>query len=573
MRCFIQLPPTSGRLDPDVDYRQGFEKWARAYGNRARDAAIVYTLDEAEVPALETLWRDWAHAQVRVAHPCVDGSHLAATVDVFAAQGEALRAVSLDSFDALRWSPGDEPERFTLPCENLARLVRDERAGGARVQLCVDLRMPEQRAVAALAGEVDEVCAIVADVPDEKAASVIDALRSAGLRRAGRPFGIAGSSVVLRRPTSPKSWLSGAVAQARVRGGVAIDRWRASTRRLDQSAVPPLAQVSRAEVETILGQVRRNPDVTWNIAVADEDIDALAYEAHERLGVWPISFSYPAMLPLRTPTEQLSPIVPGFPYAFTDNAAYLAKYAQASMALTFRKAGWDCFRHVEILASGALPLMPDADRIPRFAMIHYPRTAMAALAAQAIRHGGVPDEQTRGDFRDFAERHLTTEAMARYVLRMSGLHDVQRVLFVDDQTPVNPEYQSTLALIGLKQLLGRGCEVSFPADFLFAGSNLTAARHYGRGFGYSHAVDISTRTAAEESGRVGHGLDDLRSYDAVVVGSISRNTALTRQVLDQCDPSRVILIHGEDGPPPTTELADLSGTGAHAFVRALHPTR
>jgi len=217
--------------------------------------------------------------------------------------------------------------------------------------------------------------------------------------------------------------------------------------------------------------------------------------------------------------------------------------------------------------------MPDADRIPRFAMIHYPRTAMAALAAKAIALGGVPDEQTRSDFRDFAERYLTTEAMARYVLRMSGLHDVQRVLFVDDQTPVNPEYQSTLALIGLKQMLGRGCEVAFPADFLYAGSVESAANFYGRGFGYSHAVDPTARTAAEEISRSGHGLADLRSYDAVIVGSVSRNSILTQTVLKQCDPSRVVLIHGEDGPPTVSELDTLRGTGAHTFVRSLHPTR
>ena len=572
MRAYFQLPPAAGNPGPDINYRQGFERWARQSGSPEQDAVIIYTLDNMEVDELRDIWRGWTGVDVRVAHPCLDGSHNV-RAEAFVAVGEGLRAVSMDSYDAARWSPVQAPTSVSIPCESLAVVVNQYSESGADVHLSIDLRVPEQRYVATLTGWLTEVSAVVADVPDARIRVVVDEFREAGLRPAGRPFGIAGSSVVLRRPTSPKSWLSGALGHTRVRGGVAIDRWRTSTRRVDQSVVPPLDQVSRAEVETILGQVRRNPDVIWNIAVADEDIDALAYEAHERLGVWPISFSYPAMLPLRTPTEQLSPIVPGFPYAFTDNAAYLAKYAQASMALTFHKAGWDCFRHVEILASGALPLMPDADRIPRFAMIHYPRTAMAALAAKAITHGGVPDEQTRGDFRDFAERHLTTEAMARYVLRMSGLHDAQRVLFVDDQTPVNPEYPSTLALIGLKQLLGRGCEVSFPADFLFAGSNLTAARHYGLGFGYSHAVDISTRTAAEESGRVGHGLDDLRSYDAVVVGSISRNTALSRQVLEHCDPSRVILIHGEDGPPPTTELADLSGTGAHAFVRALHPTR
>ena len=572
MSTFIQLPPASGRPDPDVDYRQGFERWARHSGSPAQDAVIIYTLDAAEVDGLRDLWRVWVNVDVRVAHPCLDGSH-SARAQAFVAIGEGVRAVSLNAFDAARWSPAEEPRSVSIPCESLAVVVDRYNASGAEVHLSIDLRVREQRHLASLTSGLTEVSAVVADVHDASVRATVDELRQAGLRPAGRPFGIAGSSVALRRPTSLKSWLSGALGQARVRGGVAIERWRASTSRIDPSAVPPLDQVSRAEVDHIVGQVRRNPDVTWNIAVQEEDINALANEAHDRFGVWPISFSYPAMLPLATPAQQLSPIIPGFPYAFADNAAYLSAYARASMALTFRKAGWDCFRHVEILASGAVPLMPDADRIPRYAMIHYPRSAMVALAVQAITHGGVPDEQTRRHFRAFAERHLTTKAMARYLLDVSGLADSRRVLFVDDQTPVNPEYQSTLALIGLKQLLGRGCEVAFPADFLYAGSSQTAACHYGRGFGYSHAIDPGARTSEEESDRKAHGLDALRSYDAVIVGSISRNTALTRVVLGQCDPARVVLIHGEDGPPTTDELAALRVIGANVFVRALHPTR
>ena len=569
---FIQLPPAAGHLDPDIDYRRGFERWARRSGSPTHDAVVVYTIDAMEVDGLRDVWRDWVNVDVRVAHPCMDGTHRQ-TVEAFEVLGEKVRAVSLDAFDARRWSPSQEPNRVTLSCDDIDLVVANNRAVGAKTHLCVDLRVPEQRHVTSLSGDMVELCAVVADVPDSQVRTVVEELKEAGLRRAGRPFGIAGSSIVLRRASSPKAWLVGALGETRVRGGVAIDRWRASTTRVDHSVVPPLDQVSRAEVETTLVQVRRSPEISWNIPVPDGDIDSLAHEAHDRFGVWPISFSYPAMLPLVTPTQQLSPIIPGFPYAFSDNSAYLAAYARASMALTFRKAGWDCFRHLEILASGALPLMPDAERIPRYAMIHYPRSAMAALAAQAMTLGGVPDAQTRRDFRAFAERHLTTQAMARYLLDMSGLEDVQRLLFIDDQTPVNPEYLSTLTLIGLKQLLGRGCEVAFPASFLYTDSTQDTSGFYGRGFGYLHVVAPDRRSAEEEAGFAGQGLDTLPDYDAVVIGSVSRNIALTRMVLEQCDPSRVILIHGEDGPPPTTELAELNGTGAHAFVRALHPTR
>jgi hypothetical protein len=160
--------------------------------------------------------------------------------------------------------------------------------------------------------------------------------------------------------------------------------------------------------------------------------------------------------------------------------------------------------------------------------------------------------------------------MAAYALRMAGLEGAVRALFIDDQTPVNPEYQSTLMLIGLKQLLGVGCEVAFPADFIYLDSRESSAHFYGRGFGYSYVVDPATRTPAESSGVWRHGLDDLSSYDLVVIGSTSRNAGLISLVADNCDPDRVIAIHGEDGPPSDLEFEHLRSLGFNTFVRAIH---
>jgi hypothetical protein len=95
------------------------------------------------------------------------------------------------------------------------------------------------------------------------------------------------------------------------------------------------------------------------------------------------------------PTELVSAILPGYPYASDNEHQYYAKYADSYMALTHTKAGWDCLRHAEILASGSIPLMPDATDIPVFSMVHYPKSALKKIA-QTARDFGV-DQTWRYD--------------------------------------------------------------------------------------------------------------------------------------------------------------------------------
>ncbi len=588
IKHFIQLPMSAGPTDPAVDYRFGFEGWARRMGNPGASRVTILTLDIAEVEPLHRLWRAWPQVDIRAALPSF-GTSDEKVGRIFLVEGDELRAVSADPFYAMRWAPSQQVHSTHIETVTLRELLSTAHEGES-VALCVDLRAPEQAGPWTSLVGVRWFLAVTAAAPLGRGADARRDLHAEGFRPAGRPFGAAGTSFAMHRCGGLRDRLRAQVAEARVRAGsiaesliteagsrrqrraVARVEGRPSTEpALDPDHGQPLQPLARCEIEAVIEKVRDQPWGTWQVLVDEgDDIDDAAYEARDRVGVFPISFSYPAALPLVTPEEQLSPIIPGFPYSFADSDAYLKEYSRASMALTFRKAGWDCFRHVEIMASGSIPLMPDAALIPPFAMIHYPKRAMERVAEVALERGGRPDAATQHSFRDYFNRHLTSLAMAEYLLRVSGLLDADRVLFVDEQTPVNPEYQSTLALIGLKEILGTRCEVAFPADFLYRGSSASAARHYGRGFGYSHAIAADSRTDSEAAGDTGHGLEDLGAYEVIVVGSVSRNALLTRRILDRVDPSRVIAIHGEDGPPTVTATQELRALGAHVFVRAIH---
>jgi hypothetical protein len=311
---------------------------------------------------------------------------------------------------------------------------------------------------------------------------------------------------------------------------------------------------------------------------SSDDIWLDAVQAYEAAGVWPISFSYPRPLSAlsssgsssSSSSSTMCPVFPGHRYAFTNEADYISNYGSFSFALTHKKGGWDCFRHLEIIYAGAVPFMPDASLIPEFTMVHYPKTFLAEVAA-GLRHSRVVVmPQDSQELARYFNYNLTSAAMARYVLRAAAIDNDAKVLFIDAAAVSMPDYQSVFTLIGLKQTLGKRVSVAFPLDYLYEDWAGDAAALYGRGFGYSRVLETKLKNRNEISGDV---LDlsaaSLATFDAVVVGSVTRNAALAEQLLARFPASKTIWIHGEDKGPSAYDIATFRAKGITAFVREM----
>jgi len=313
--------------------------------------------------------------------------------------------------------------------------------------------------------------------------------------------------------------------------------------------------------------------------VFDLDREALHIEeearrCHALLEVWPISFSYPRLRPLDSgqPKEVVSRIIPGVPYAFEDEDTYLREYSSAALALTHRKAGWDCFRHVEILAAGSVPLMPDIEAIPRFSMLHYPIQAMKQVARNAMYREIHPGSVTREAFRAYTQRFLTSEAMASYLLRVTGLQTAESVLFIDPALRDSADYLSLLSLIGLKQLLGARCAAWPEVDYVYKDCTRETSGLYGRGFGYSRVLDPGCRSS-EYALNIGiERVVDSLEPDVIVIGNVARNMDVALRLRAVFPMTRTIWLHGEDYPPSDSEAKTLRESGAHVFVRSIEPS-
>jgi hypothetical protein len=479
-----------------------------------------------------------------------------------------------------------------LPSQERCRRQQETRRG---------LKSPHIAAQEAFSLETDQPGEVVLACRGGRPDRIIEMdryLGAAGYVRAGRAWGEAGENRRYLRCLGPGERLRAAINEVRVQAGstfVSIrdgfanpDRIRARfnrTRRALGLGVP-----RRDSLDDDFGTVSASPRVDlrdvlpegfgvdrpeWSLPFEDTSPAEAAHSCFDQLGVWPLSFSYPGeALPLaESPKVLVAPIVPGIPYSYDDETTYRAQYHNAYLALTHRKAGWDCFRHVEIMATGAVPLMADAEAIPSFAMVHYPKRSMARVVRQVARTGGPPAPEVRRAFRSWWENHLTSRGMARYLLSCIGLDEDARVLFVDEQIPATVDYQSVLTLIGLKQVLGSNCHVLFPATYIYNDSRVETSTLYGRGFGYTRTLSADVRTSFETAG-IPPSLS-IADYDAVIVGSITRNVEPARRLLSQKHPSRHVWIHGEDTPPTIREVMELRSAGTHLFVRAIHtgPTR
>ena len=95
--------------------------------------------------------------------------------------------------------------------------------------------------------------------------------------------------------------------------------------------------------------------------------------------VYPISFAIPKNKiiegSLFNPKFLLSPLIPGRlkTYIYEDELSYYNMYQNSIFSLTYKKAGWDCLRHYEILMNGSIPIFLNIEKCPTFTMCNFPK--------------------------------------------------------------------------------------------------------------------------------------------------------------------------------------------------------
>ena len=102
-------------------------------------------------------------------------------------------------------------------------------------------------------------------------------------------------------------------------------------------------------------------------------------------GILPINFSIPKEKIVKDinkkPLNLLSPLIPGKlnTYIYENENEYYEMYKSSIFALTYKKAGWDCLRHYEILMNGCIPLFLNLENCPDQTMVNFPKEKLINL--------------------------------------------------------------------------------------------------------------------------------------------------------------------------------------------------
>ena len=132
-------------------------------------------------------------------------------------------------------------------------------------------------------------------------------------------------------------------------------------------------------------------------------------------------------------------------YAFGphEESEYKRAYRESYFGSTKKKAGWDCMRHYEIVASGAVPFFDeDPTRAPSATLAFWPKKLLlrdlrtwpgvfqnGTVDVDVLDASGAYSKLAAGLLTYLRER-LTTEALARYILETMGQAQARNVLIL-----------------------------------------------------------------------------------------------------------------------------------------------
>ena len=268
-------------------------------------------------------------------------------------------------------------------------------------------------------------------------------------------------------------------------------------------------------------------------------------KAYEKL-IFPLSFSIPLKniqnIDVTKKTRKFSPLIPGDnkTYIYKDELSYNENYSESFFAFTYKKGGYDCLRHYEILANNCIPYFIDIKNIPNLTMRNFPKDLCSEIIDKHKCANLTTDE-----LHDYIEKlhhytlnNLTCEKSAEYFLSIVKKinyitkNEIKVLLLTSDFQ----NYSIMMLSYGLRMLLNNDF-VDYPKlSPLYNGSvfNIQLNDEY---------IDRSNIESKIKS----------HYYDIVIIGSVGpdepkNNTTYYNYVKNFYSKNEIIFILGGDRP-------------------------
>ena len=266
--------------------------------------------------------------------------------------------------------------------------------------------------------------------------------------------------------------------------------------------------------------------------------------------IYPISFCIPESkiikhIPYKT--KIFGSIIPGNSntYIFNDESLYYADYQSAVFGITRKKAGWDCMRHYEILANGCIPFFYNLEDCPAATMTHFPKRLIieAAKLIYSIEDlNNINIQNIIKELTEYTRQHLTTKAMAEYVIKTISQSSATKILFFTHSQ--YPDYLRDQVLHGFKAIFKNNCHDFPKINHMYTDYTDNTLNLYGRGFSYTKILepqDHNPQTSEDIINNIKN-----KFYDFIVYGVSDRGLPFWDHVNSHYPKENIIIMCGED---------------------------
>eukprot|EP01038_Epipyxis_sp_PR26KG_P004504 gene4504-6364_t len=344
----------------------------------------------------------------------------------------------------------------------------------------------------------------------------------------------------------------------------------------------------------------------------------LIEQMNKSVTIHPISFAIPdSNIIMTTPPKRKSfgQVIPGnysTYFSLMNSSLYYEDIESSLFYITYKKGGWDCLRHYEILAYGSLPLFVNINECPSQTLTSHPKQLYSlllqfpGLSFQATKVDSMTMKFNKLEFDysnfdkqlysvilsamlQYTRNILSTTGTASYVLETMKKYSQyymksftpKSILYLthQDHDMDKGDYMTDFLLIGLKQLLGDTAVVDFPSrDCIYKTSNeffqpdyiKRKAKLYGAGFSWGLLVDQLTNKERDHN-VVKDNIIHHR-YDIIILGSGHRDGWASRLhywnlICQYYHPLEVGWVDGSDKHLPKKLIMKYSPCAGHMFSR------
>jgi len=268
---------------------------------------------------------------------------------------------------------------------------------------------------------------------------------------------------------------------------------------------------------------------------------------------FPIGFSIPEIkivTEIPHKDKDFAHIIPGNrkTYIYNSELDYYNDYRRSYYAFTWKKCGWDCMRHYEILASGCIPYFTNLEKCNPNTMHFLPKDLIKeAMQLEGVSYGKI--DHTKFNIERYYEilnqllehtrNYLTTRSMAQYFLDSINYSGNGKILFLSRS--LSPDYMKECLLIGLKEILGDRVIDALKIDYIYTNYPRDTKKLYGKGFSYTKIIEDLPVDRSNLEQRIQN-----KEFDLIIYGSVHRSCPFHETVKKYYEPEKIIYVCGED---------------------------